>query len=664
MHLRFSTLQFFLKHDDHSKSWRRLMNWLLLATRMLLLALLVLAFARPYKPDSRGSGDSRTRHRIVFALDRSASMQALDGGVSRWSKVKAFLQRTLSELAFDDRVALVDGAGGVAALSSWVPPQQLQKQLGKLDCGFGTGDMGDGLQQAVKLLLAEDYPGQSTIFVISDLQRQSCQKLDSIPISQNIEVKVFAIGETNMANLAVSDLALPTGKTSLSATVVNFSQQDANDVALEWEIDGHAIASPSITLPARSTTNISASLPTLKPGWHQIAARLQPHDRFSVDDTRHLVLQAPEPLNVLCVETRQVKHVFEEESFFLVSALHPEATNSMLSSFHVDKVALDMVPGKLADAAGMRYKLILLPVLREVSDGFGKALTEFVQRGGGVLFFAGEGLNPGHYNAAFDGLLPATLGRLEGDLSAFEKSWRLTDCDSNSTVFATFREPGSGDLMVPEFWRRCNLAPGEGAQVLARFGDKSPFLISKRFGQGRVALVNTSANTTWSDWPKHKTFVPWLYGLCHYLAGVELSLGVRIEKSMIAGTTVEVDPGPDRASQTFPVRYENGPELAVKSDAQGKFQLNLPQPGIYSVLDSDGKTIRMIAVNPPQRESDLAALTTGEFQQQLIRSQAAAHNGFAVLDSTDGRKSFWRLLMAAGAITLLIEVLLANRTYA
>lgn len=662
--LPFSTLQFFIRHDDRSKNWRRLMNWLLLATRMLLLSLLVLAFARPYKPNSPASGDPRTRRHVVFALDRSASMQTLDGGVTRWSKGKAFVQQTLNTLAFEDRVALVDATSGFAPLSAWVPPQQLQKQIEQLECGFGGGDLGDGLQQAIKLFSTETLGDESTIFVVSDLQRQSCQKLDSIPIPQNIQVKVFAVGETNTPNLAISDMALPTGKNSLSATIINYSQQDAKEVALEWDIDGHAFASPSLTLPPRATTNISAPLPALTPGSHQILARLQPDDRFAPDDTRHLVLQVPAPLNVLCVEPRRVKHAFEEETFFLVSALQPETTNSLLSSFHIDKIAPEALPEKLAANARSRYQLILLPVLHDVPEASTKALLDFVQQGGGILFFAGEGLTPGQYNAAFKDLLPANLGRFEGELSAFDKSWRLTDCDSNCVVFAPFRQPGSGNLSISEFWRRCSLTPTEGAQVLARFGDQSPFLISKQLGHGRVAFLNTSANTAWSDWPKHKTFVPCLHSLCHYLAGDELTLGARIDKPWLAGGTGEVELQPGHGPKTYRVRHGKGADSALATDEHAKLQLSVPQPGFYSILDSDGQTVRIVAVNSPQRESDLSALTPGEFQQQLIHRQAVTPSGFAILDSTDGRQNFWRLLMFAGAIALLFEVILANRTYA
>src|SRR6185436_7964706 len=79
--LRFSTLQFFLRQDEHSSQRRKLRNFLLLAVRLLLLAVLVLAFARPYARQHAGA--TERRRLAVFLLDRSASMQASDGSTPR-----------------------------------------------------------------------------------------------------------------------------------------------------------------------------------------------------------------------------------------------------------------------------------------------------------------------------------------------------------------------------------------------------------------------------------------------------------------------------------------------------------------------------------------------------------------------------------------------------
>ena len=668
LRLRFSTLQFFVKQDEKAGRRRKLLNCLLLATRLLLLALVVTAFARPYLPDSPSSGGARKKHQVVFVLDRSASMQAADGGATRWSRAREILRKTVDEMGLDDRVALVDCAPHAATLSPLVPPPKLKPQIEALEPGFGAGDLGDGLQSAVKMLSAKDLPGRLSIYIISDLQRQSCQKIDSVSIPQNIELKVFAVGETNTANVAISDLTLETGNAPLQATVANFSGQEAAETSLDLVVDGHVTATVPVVLAAHATTNVTGSLPTLQPGWHQIQARLPSHDPFALDDVRYQVIQAPPPLKVLCVETRQTKHVFEEDSFFLLSALQPgrDDSNAPPSLFDIEKVAPEALAGKLTETSASPYRIVLLPALRQWPEGCGQALLEFVRRGGGALIFVGDGINASHYNAEFGGLLPASLDRIEGESLAFERYWRLRDFDNNSTVFAAFRHPKSGDLTLPEFWRRYAVTPGDSAQVLARFRDSTPFLVSKGIGQGRVLLVNTSANTSWGDWPKHKTFVPWLHGVCHYLAGDELSLGSRPESAFVAGALAELELGTNNANQNFRLLPPAGPEFTAKADDLGKIEAPLERPGFYALLDSAGRTNRLLAVNPPQRESDLAAFTAPELQAQLVRSQAMPDTGFmaGMLDPVEGGQSLWRVLMLAGALFLLLETVLANRTFA
>ncbi|HEV7924304.1 MAG TPA: VWA domain-containing protein [Verrucomicrobiae bacterium] len=668
LRLRFSTLQFFVKQDEKAGRRRKWSNWLLLATRLLLLALVVVAFARPYWRDAAALNGGRKKRQVVFVLDRSASMQAKDGDVTRWSKAKDILRRNMSELGLDDRVALVDCAAHDATISPLVPPEVLKLKIEQLEPGFGTGDVGDGLQEAVKILSAKDLRGELSIYVISDLQRQSSQKLDSVSIPQNVELNIFSVGATNTPNVAISDLTMETGNALLQATVANYSEQDAAASALDWVVDGRAASSVPMALGANATTNVTAPLPALRAGWHQIEAHLQSHDPYALDDVRYQVLQVPAPLKVLCIETRQTKHVFEEESFFLVSALQPGfgETNAPPSLFDVEKVSADAMVGKLAGGSTSPYKIVLVPALRQLPDGCGQALLEFARHGGGVLLFVGDGLSASHYDAELGGLLPATLDQIEGDTVALEHSWRLREFDAKSTVFAAFRRPRSGDLTLPEFWRRYVVTPVDSAQVLARFRDSTPFLVCQNVGQGRVVLVNTSADTSWSDWPKHKTFVPWLHGVCHYLAGDDLSLGTRPENSFVAGATAELDLGTANGKADFRIRPPAGAEFTVKADDQGKIELPLERPGFYSVLDSAGQTIRLLAVNTPQRESNLAGITESEFQGQLVRSQATPTTGTmaGLFGPADGQTNFWRALMMAGAVILVLETVLANRTFA
>src|SRR5438093_3140025 len=72
--LRFSTIQFFVRQDEQASKRRRLRNWLLLAVRLLLVTLLVLAFARPYLKSAQAAAGAQKPLNAVFVLDRSLSM--------------------------------------------------------------------------------------------------------------------------------------------------------------------------------------------------------------------------------------------------------------------------------------------------------------------------------------------------------------------------------------------------------------------------------------------------------------------------------------------------------------------------------------------------------------------------------------------------------------
>ena len=248
----------------------------------------------------------------------------------------------------------------------------------------------------------------------------------------------------------------------------------------------------------------------------------------------------------------------------------------------------------------------------------------------------------------------------------FRNYWHLGEIDLKSAPFAVFGQPHSGDLTLAEFWRRYTLAPAASAQVLARFDDGTPFLVCKNVGQGRVALANTTADTGWTDWPKHKTFVPWLHSVCHYLAGDVLSPGIRPGESLLAGTTAELDLGAGLGSQSFRVRPPSGAELTVKTDARGGLQLPLGKPGFYAIVDSGGRVIRLLAVNPPRKESDLATMNPREFQLQLVRGPARPEGRWVADVLAPGRreKKLWRVFMLGAAVLLVLETTLSNRTFA
>ena len=189
--LRFSTIQFFVKKDEQSMRKRKLRNLLLLAARVLLFALIVLAFARPYLRGGGAATALTPRQQVILLLDSSASMQASGPGGQQWTRAKDLTQKVLSGLQADDRAALVSCSTRSTLISEFAPPSVVAKKLSDLQPTLGSGELTEGLQQALKLLAVSNPAFKTTIYIMSDLQRSGCQNLTTMPVPNSVEVKVF-----------------------------------------------------------------------------------------------------------------------------------------------------------------------------------------------------------------------------------------------------------------------------------------------------------------------------------------------------------------------------------------------------------------------------------------------------------------------------------------
>jgi hypothetical protein len=668
--LRFSTLQFFQRQDEQSSQRRKLRNWLLLAIRLMIVALLVLTFARPFLTESQAGAGATPRRQVVLVLDRSVSMRTVGTAGSRWAQARELVNQIMRDLHPDDRLALVSCSTQAEVVSGFAPPATVAKALGELTPLYGTSNLGEGLKQAAALVRTADAKLPVTVYVVSDLQRSACQQLSAFPIPSTAEVKTLAVGDLYTPNLALAELTVD-AQTELKphASVANFSDEDKANVAVELVVDDKPATSRMLSIKSGATTNVEFSLPAIKPGWHTVRAALTGKDALEADNTRWAAFFVPEPVRVLLVETRKTQRSFERESFFLELALDParNATNAIPTVFQIATASPEEVAGKLGAAPGPRaVDVVILPGLRQVPAGLGKALTDFVNAGGGLLMFLGDGISANRYEGEFRGLLPAQLGSFQGGADD-GSAWHLGDHDTNSTVFAPFRLPNSGDLRLPEFTKRFSISPASGAALLAAFEDQMPFLLAGSVGRGRVLLANTTADTTWTDWPKHKTFVPWLHGLGKYLApksGLDQAWPTNL---FLAGEASELELGP--ALRKSPIRLQpiNGKEISATADNLGRIHVpHLDTPGIYRLCDQAGHELRRVAVNVPPLESDLAALRPAEFEQRLARLSETDRATLTarVLGADDHQREYWRALLLAVLALLIIETVVSNRTLA
>src|SRR5204863_487080 len=151
--VEFPSLMFLRKIPYQSVRRRRIRDWLLLAMRLAALALIVLAFARPFfKRSELAAAAQNGAREAVILVDVSYSMEYGD----RWQKAKAAATDAIRGLNPGDRASLVFFSSGaeVAVRSA--------ADRGRLESGLAAANTGPGATRyAPALKLAGSLPGDA-----------------------------------------------------------------------------------------------------------------------------------------------------------------------------------------------------------------------------------------------------------------------------------------------------------------------------------------------------------------------------------------------------------------------------------------------------------------------------------------------------------------------
>jgi len=416
-----------------------------------------------------------------------------------------------------------------------------------------------------------------------------------------------------------------------------------------------------------------------KPGWSHLAVELKSDDELAGDNRFFTAVNVPPSVPVLVAEPAMDEKIYQRTSYFVTSALDPDSSldnaitsptpSDLFQPFNITVVD----PAQLLDSlASMQYsadaghEVVVLPPLPDVPKGLGAALNNFVANGGGLMGWVGPRMDTIGYNTELEDIWPAHLiGAETPGASGTDDAWRLGWWKNESPLFAIFRPAGHGDLTLPEFSQRMRLVASPDAEVLATFDDQAPFLLSRSIGKGRVLLVNTSPDTTWTDWPRHQTFLPLVQSMVSYLAQSDARADLRIAASLAPTRHGQIDVGAAWAGRQVQLIPPSGTALALQPDEKGTLRnLDLEQPGSYEIRDTTNATLQCFAVNFPTTESDPDTYSPDEVTGQLqFRSPASAYTSSALADrSLSARYELWPWLLGLLVPLLFLELAVANRT--
>ena len=252
-----------------------------------------------------------------------------------------------------------------------------------------------------------------------------------------------------------------------------------------------------------------------------------------------------------------------------------------------------ILPGSNADRRYLRAALASIGGLTQASDLTGAdlallanaadpssadltAYTDYLTSGGGLIIFLGDAVRAETYNAR---VLPALVGAgqlsLGAPASSPPKPLHLGEIDTGRPPLDFFASPKSGDLREVAFRRAFPLTVGPQVRVLARSEDDNPAVVECGVGRGRLILVNTSADKTWSDAPERPVWVPFIHRLAFHTARP----APQLIPDGYAGDTVRITV-PPHSDGRLTVTPEGGSRQVLEA-ADGAWTYTYGLPGRY-----------------------------------------------------------------------------------
>ena len=301
-----------LRDKQANAPWQKLKRNLLLFLQLLILAALVLAFARPAIPTPVVASGS-----VIVLLDASASMNATDVEPSRFETARRIVSALINETTAASRLTLIlVGETPELLIAAESDKTLVQSALAKAEVTQGGADWAS----AFALAAGASYGSADVTSVIVSDGGLPESGLPALPG----EVRYVPIGESG-ANLAITALALrPTGATSeLFANIQNYSDE-TRSVLLSIYFGESLVLARQLDLESNSSETLTlADLPAT-PGVYR--ARItnpqegEALDAFTLDDAAFAVHQASSARRVLLVSEG---NLFIEQALASLPGIQP-----------------------------------------------------------------------------------------------------------------------------------------------------------------------------------------------------------------------------------------------------------------------------------------------------------------------------------------------------
>ncbi len=529
--MSWAAMEYLLAAIKQSRRRMRFEQLLLLIVRTLLIVVVVLAVAEPFfdRVGTPFSPGERT-HRVIV-MDGSFSMAFKATDKTRFERAKEAARRIVEESSRGDGFTLVLMAEPprVVVGTPAFEPRHFLPEIENLGVLHTSADLPATLVEVERILTAarSDHPRlvREEVHFFTDLDRmcwaadpaRTQDKVDChqrlIRLAESASLVIVDLGQAGAENLSVVNARTGEPFATLSQTMDieadlrNFGRQEKKRQTVELIVDGRRVNQTDVDVPAGGEASVSFSYRFEFSGDHEVEIRAE-GDNLDVDNGRFLAVPVKRFVDVLCVDGRPSGEPYGAATDFLVRALDPAE-----SLAQEGRIRAEVVPeSALSEFDLDRYDCVFLANVAQFTSSEARVLDSYLVGGGSLVFFLGDRVMAQSYNRELGGgrtdgvkLLPAQLGQVVDRTQS-----RLDPLGYRHPIVREFRgNERAGLLTTPvRTYLELTVPEGSAGRVALALEDGAPLIVEGPVHRGRVVMVATSADVSWTDMPVLTSYVP------------------------------------------------------------------------------------------------------------------------------------------------------------
>ena len=480
----FSKVSFLNEIVEDSKSGNRLKELLVLLSRLLIVACLVLAFAQPFIPLE---GQNNTENITSIYIDNSFSMQAQgqDGDLLNEVKNKAIdLVKSLDE---NEKINLITSEL-LAKDQRFYSKSEIVDRIKEIDLSPINNQLATVLNLQTDILSKSIQKANKRLFLFSDFQ-QSTSNLDDFN-KKEIPLFFYQPKAEIQGNIYIDSVWFESPVQRVNSPievfyrVVNQSNKEVNDLSVTLSINNQEKGWKKINIAPNSYVTESIAFTNPKSGLKKGKLHIETSQLF-FDDDFYFTYNINDKINILLIKGEQ-------------SSKNIEQLYALSNFYNYTTVGINQV--KQEDF--VNQQLIIVENCNQLPSGVKDKLTETLKNGTTVCLIPGNKANKNDWNEFLN------THHLPNLITAFSPNADLNYFNNEDPLYYGVFETDPKNYKYAKVFKTYNLniLSSHNFVSLFNYNSTEPFLYYSKKKNGRLFFQTSPLLSEWTNFQNHALF--------------------------------------------------------------------------------------------------------------------------------------------------------------